>query len=438
MIGSPTTDKAARFAHRSSEYLANPLMSSPDQARRSKREDIVNQQRKKRNILTVAQRLKNITAYSHLASTSPSRSSSPSASSEGEDGHLGVASRSARIFTNEVDNLTGGINDLTVDPSDTSLSVGSKKKRPKGRRKGKQRDLSLSNVLTYAYLYPLPALKNHPDFVADGLPATSELTTDWLALSPIPRGKRCLCVSGPHGAPTSLHTRISARVLLRWASPLPAETILDCVLDDGWKFNGLIHVIDCLKWRGVDIASNEATFRVLFLQSRLSELSASSQLAQPPFKHPQRLIPIPVHGPMMNISAWIDLGKGLIDQSSSSSLPSLPSPPNLSMVQSDQLGVPSTSNLSDAERRQSKDEGILLIRSGTPYIFGDETNPDSHHTPLPDVNSHPSVKYGDEAGAGDIDAENDMTPGDPNDPRGEVGWVGRENVLDFIRRSNHL
>lgn len=45
---------------------------------------------------------------------------------------------------------------------------------------------------------------------------------------------------GNEGAPTSLHTRISARVLLRWVSPLPAETILDCVLDDNWKNNGVI------------------------------------------------------------------------------------------------------------------------------------------------------------------------------------------------------
>lgn len=49
-------------------------------------------------------------------------------------------------------------------------------------------------------------------------------------------GDVCTCI----GSSTRLHTRISARVILKWVSALPGETVLDCLLDDGWKQNGIV------------------------------------------------------------------------------------------------------------------------------------------------------------------------------------------------------
>ena len=84
------------------------------------------------------------------------------------------------------------------------------------------------------------------------------------------------------GSSTRLHTRISARVILKWVSPLPGETVLDCLLPDDWKKTGfyceclwippyririthelVLHtdVLDMLSWRSLDIASNPASFR---------------------------------------------------------------------------------------------------------------------------------------------------------------------------------
>ncbi|KAI0287113.1 hypothetical protein BC826DRAFT_1046574 [Russula brevipes] len=127
----------------------------------------------------------------------------------------------------------------------------------------------------------------------DGLP--SDLETGWVALAPVPVGKRCLAIShqggGTIGAGASsidvwgpsrdgrrrltervLHlvlvpnTTIRSRVLgkpliPRFPSPLPSDTVLDCILDEKWKENGVLHVLDVIKWKGQDIADCESSFR---------------------------------------------------------------------------------------------------------------------------------------------------------------------------------
>lgn len=48
-------------------------------------------------------------------------------------------------------------------------------------------------------------------------------------------------------------------------SCLPPHTVLDCILDEHWKFNGIVHVLDVLTWKGQDIGDCETPFRrVLF------------------------------------------------------------------------------------------------------------------------------------------------------------------------------
>ena len=44
-------------------------------------------------------------------------------------------------------------------------------------------------------------------------------------------------------------------------SPFPPSTVLDCILDEGWKANGLLHVLDVIRWKGQNIAECEASFR---------------------------------------------------------------------------------------------------------------------------------------------------------------------------------
>jgi len=37
--------------------------------------------------------------------------------------------------------------------------------------------------------------------------------------------------------------------------------VLDCILDQNWKENGILHVLDVIKWKGQDIADCESSFR---------------------------------------------------------------------------------------------------------------------------------------------------------------------------------
>ncbi|KAH9991578.1 hypothetical protein BJV77DRAFT_1006977 [Russula vinacea] len=114
----------------------------------------------------------------------------------------------------------------------------------------------------------------------DGLP--SDLETGWVALAPVPVGKRCLAISHQGGgtigaAPnTTIRSRVLGKPLIpRFPSPLPSDTVLDCILDQNWKENGLLHVLDVIKWKGQDIADCESSFRFWWRDTRLSELPPS-------------------------------------------------------------------------------------------------------------------------------------------------------------------
>lgn len=50
-------------------------------------------------------------------------------------------------------------------------------------------------------------------------------------------------------------------LLPRFPSSLPPLTVLDCILDVSWRDNGIIHVLDVLKWKGQDVGDCETPFR---------------------------------------------------------------------------------------------------------------------------------------------------------------------------------
>ena len=60
---------------------------------------------------------------------------------------------------------------------------------------------------------------------------------------------------------TQLHSRLKGTTLLKFPSPLPPDSILDCILDENWELSGIIHVLDILRWRGTDFSDCEAEFR---------------------------------------------------------------------------------------------------------------------------------------------------------------------------------
>ncbi|GBE87583.1 hypothetical protein SCP_1102600 [Sparassis crispa] len=146
----------------------------------------------------------------------------------------------------------------------------------------------------------------------DGIP--EDIETSWVAVTPVPVGKRCLAVThqaaGIAGVVpnTTLRSRVLGKPLMKpFPSPLPPQTVLDCILDENWKDTGILHVLDVLQWKGQDVGECETPFRFWWRDTRLSELpsfppppSASEPQAeqqQPPyqFPYPATFVPIPYH-----------------------------------------------------------------------------------------------------------------------------------------------
>lgn len=129
----------------------------------------------------------------------------------------------------------------------------------------------------------------------DGLP--DDIDSGWVAVAPVPVGKRCLAISyqssGVAGQGmcitlqttrddlsrllrfvvpnTALKSRVLGKPLMaKFPSSLPPSTILDCILDQNWRQTGILHVLDVLKWKGQDVSDCETPFRrVSLLSNRL-------------------------------------------------------------------------------------------------------------------------------------------------------------------------
>ncbi|KAI5888600.1 uncharacterized protein SCHCODRAFT_02637180 [Schizophyllum commune H4-8] len=126
---------------------------------------------------------------------------------------------------------------------------------------------------------------------SDGIPA--DIETGWVAVAPVPVGKRCLVVTSmPSGTNatalqvpnTTLRSRLLGKSLIPpFPSPLPHATVLDCILDDHWRDNGILHVLDVLKWKGRDMMECETAFRFWWRDMRLAELPPSVTVSSSTF-----------------------------------------------------------------------------------------------------------------------------------------------------------
>ncbi|KAG5634173.1 hypothetical protein H0H81_003061, partial [Sphagnurus paluster] len=164
-----------------------------------------------------------------------------------------------------------------------SNSLTSAKKKKKKKNRGKRQNKWADRCM-YAELLEMAVPRDDWD-AADGLP--SDLETGWVAVGPVPVGKRCLAVTQQAGVPgianTTLRSRLLGKVLLhRFPSTLPPLTVLDCILDGRWRENGILHVLDVIKWKGQDVADCESAFRFWWRDTRLTELGPTP----PPLAHP--------------------------------------------------------------------------------------------------------------------------------------------------------
>ncbi|TDL19635.1 hypothetical protein BD410DRAFT_727057 [Rickenella mellea] len=201
-------------------------------------------------------------------------------------------------------------------------SLERSKKKPKRKSKSKKpKQNKWADKCMYAELLEMtPDVPwTHPQGqppLTDGLP--DDLEIGWVALAPVPVGKRCLAVAQGVGggsgiAPnTMLRSRLLGKALLPpFVSSLPPSTILDCILDVHWKDNGIVHVLDVLKWKGQDVGDCEAGFRFWWRDTRLSELhpfpppqnytsisvDSESLSSKYQFAHPTTFVPVPFYTP---------------------------------------------------------------------------------------------------------------------------------------------
>ncbi|TFY60293.1 hypothetical protein EVJ58_g5239 [Rhodofomes roseus] len=202
---------------------------------------------------------------------------------------------------------------------------GKNKRRPKAApsssgpsRPPKRKPSRWADKCMYAELLEMSEVYDGYNVVSDGIP--HDIETGWVAVTPVPVGKRCLAVthqtSGVPGvAPNlTLRSRVLGKPLMNaFPSPLPPHTVLDCILDENWKENGILHVLDVLQWKEQDITECETAFRFWWRNTRLSELPVhpppvnavdqeggfSASAIEPGghylFPHPATFVPVPYH-----------------------------------------------------------------------------------------------------------------------------------------------
>ncbi|KAJ7098364.1 hypothetical protein C8R44DRAFT_811446 [Mycena epipterygia] len=239
---------------------------------------------------------------------------------------MGIASYAA-LLPASAPEASASASDMGIETF-SSAETPERRKKKKRKQKSKKETPAASNKWADQCMYAelLEMSEDDPWAVAessgsshagDGLP--EDLETGWIAVAPVPQGKRCLVVTDQSlGVPglvpnTSLRSRKLGKLLMpRFPSTLPPLTILDCILDNGWRENGILHVLDVLKWKGQDIGDCETPFRFWWRDTRLEELPNSpppstSNYNQPSdpndsiaqkmyrFPYPTKYLAIPYH-----------------------------------------------------------------------------------------------------------------------------------------------
>ncbi|KAH7100632.1 hypothetical protein BKA62DRAFT_240586 [Auriculariales sp. MPI-PUGE-AT-0066] len=159
-----------------------------------------------------------------------------------------------------------------------------------------------ANVCMYAELLEMnqdPVVDMENGQPSDGLP--EDLEDNWIAVAPIPLGKRCLAVSTPANGVggvvsiTALKSRLKGHTLLKFPSSLPANTILDCILDANWQKTGILHVLDVIRWRGMAFDDCSADMRFWWRDVRLQEIGQLRPEIDPAegFQYPVFFFPVP-------------------------------------------------------------------------------------------------------------------------------------------------
>ncbi|KAH9941286.1 uncharacterized protein BXZ73DRAFT_75239 [Epithele typhae] len=290
----------------------------------------------------------------------------------------------------------------------------SEKKRAKGKRKGKARASTATDApqaqgqaaakprkptkpnkwadkCMYAELLEMD--ESLGGIGGDGIP--DDIETAFVALAPVPVGKRCLAVthqaSGVAGVVpnTTLRSRVLGKALMKpFPSSLPPQTVLDCILDDNWRDNGILHVLDVVSWKGQDLADCETPFRFWWRDTRLSEIasfpppqsSALTTAKRYQFPHPTTFAPVPYDTDTTLahlLAAVIPAARAARGAFFSRPIP--PTPAAADAMESDMVLDAAPVQLQQA-RAEARSDGLLLYVAQAVYEPG--TSPLSVWVPL--------------------------------------------------------
>ncbi|CAK5284448.1 unnamed protein product [Mycena citricolor] len=221
-----------------------------------------------------------------------------------------------------------------------------------------------------------------------------------VTVAPVPVGKRCLAVTDQSlGVPgtvsnTALRSRKLGKLLMpRFPSTLPPMTVLDCILDGNWRENGILHILDVIKWKGQDIGDCETPFRFWWRDTRLQELPSSSPpsirhnaeasggLEQSPstayrFPYPTTFAGIPYHAD----TSMSSLATAIVPLARCNRAISVQIPVLESEEEGMSVDVPKSLQLTATQSAQVASDGLLLYVSEASFEPG--TNPLSSWVPL--------------------------------------------------------
>lgn len=276
------------MAHR--DRLKTPPILRPGASQEARRQRALEEQRKNRALRIDAAR--NIDLFAGLSLNERGADDGDDSESEDENNNLPQSSLGVARFLTRMDppgslpapNSSGTPSSVPNGTSSSATqpkpSKAKAKPKPKSKR-GKQRKATKwADKCMYAELLEIHDANDA--WADDGLP--KDLEREWVALAPVPKGKRCIAVSfapslsGPDEpastlqANTALHSRVKGLAFMRFPAPLPPDTVLDCILDSDASNTGVLHVLDVIRWRGTDVAQCDVDFRFWFRDARLAEL----------------------------------------------------------------------------------------------------------------------------------------------------------------------
>ncbi|KDN45691.1 hypothetical protein RSAG8_04775, partial [Rhizoctonia solani AG-8 WAC10335] len=307
--------------------LKTPPILRPGASQEARRQRALEEQRKNRALRIDAAR--NIDLFAGLSLNG--RSAGGDDSSSEDDNALPPSSMGVARFLTQMEqpsaspsklsdtptspNPDGAPNLAPQPPTKSPKPKTGPKNKTKSKRSKQRKATKWADKCMYAELLEMRD-SDHP--WDDGLP--KDLEREWVALAPVPKGKRCIAVSfapslsGPDEpvatlqANTALHSRVKGLAFMRFPAPLPPDTVLDCILDDDVAQTGILHVLDVIRWRGTDVAQCEADFRFWFRDARLAELAPQpepTRMITGTRPYPHRFLGVPYYLPPLTTTVFL-------------------------------------------------------------------------------------------------------------------------------------